>query len=120
MKLTIIKISNYLHSLQLIEDKVAGKLGYFVARNIRLLSNELTEFEKIRTDLIYKYGTQIGEDEYKVLENTSEYVEFSNELQTFFDIEHDVNFSRVPASLVMNSSLTAKEINNIFFMIEEE
>ena len=48
---------NLLNFLNNISKKCIGKLGYAVARNIRVLNTELTEFQNVRNELIRKYGT---------------------------------------------------------------
>lgn len=119
MKLTNIEMSNYLNSLQQISNKVKGKLGYAVARNIRKISDELIEFENIRLEHIRKYGTDNGNGECVIKKDTEEYDKFLTDMQEYATISHDVDIYTVDAEIVMDSDLTADEMNMIYFMIKE-
>ena len=119
MKLTNIEMSNYLNSLQQVSNKVKGKLGYAVVRNIRKISDELIEFENIRLEHIRKYGTDNGNGECVIKKDTEEYNQFLTDMQEYATISHDVDIYTVDAEIVMESDLTADEINMIYFMIKE-
>lgn len=119
MKLTNIEMSNCLNSLQQISNKVKGKLGYAVARNIRKISDELIEFENIRLEHIRKYGTDNGNGECVIKKDTSEYNQFLTDMQEYATISHDVDIYTVDAEIVMESDLTADEMNMIYFIIKE-
>lgn len=119
MKLTNIEMSNYLNSLQQVSNKVKGKLGYAVARNIRKISDELIEFENIRLEHIRKYGTDNGNGECVIKKDTSEYNQFLTDMQEYATISHDVDIYTVDAEIVMESDLTADEMNMIYFIIKE-
>lgn len=119
MKLTNIEMSNHLNSLNQISNKAKGKLGYAVARNIRKISDELIEFENIRLEHIHKYGTDNGNGECVIKKDTEEYYKFITDMQEFANISHDVDIYTVDAEIVMESDLTADEINMIYFMIKE-
>ena len=58
MKLSNGKMSLYLNSLNKISNKVKGKLAYCVARNMRKLTSELTEFENIKNNYICEHGVK--------------------------------------------------------------
>lgn len=119
MKLTNIEMSQHIKSLQDISSKVKGKLGYAVARNIRKISDELIEFENIRLEHIRKYGTDNGNGECVIKKDTEEYDRFLTDMQEYATISHDVDIYAVDAEIVMESDLTADEINMIYFMIKE-
>lgn len=119
MKLTNIEMSNYLNSLQQISNKVKGKLGYAVARNIRKISDELIEFENIRLEHIRKYGTDNENGECVIKKDTEEYHKFITDMQEFANISHDVDIFMINAEFVMDSDLTAEEMIKIEFMINE-
>lgn len=120
MKLTNIKMSNYLNSLQQISNKVKGKLGYAVARNIRKISDELIEFENIRLEHIRKYGTDNGNGECVIKKGSEEFNMFLTDMQEYVTIAHDVDIYMIDTEEIFKSDLTADEITNIDFMINEE
>ena len=120
MKLTNIEMSNYLNSLNQISSKVKGKLGYAVARNIRKISNELIEFENIRLEHIYKYGTKNDNGDCFIKKDTEEYNKFLTDMQEYAAITHDVDIYMINAEEIFKSDLTADEITTIDFMINHE
>lgn len=95
--------------LESIAKECTGKLGYAVARNIRILTTELTEFENEREKLIRKYGKQNGDQ--IIIENGSkEYFEFLEEMKEFEDIELNFELMKVSQELLENSNLTADKM----------
>lgn len=120
MKLTNIEMTNYVNSLQNISSKVKGKLGYAVARNIRKITNELTEFENIRLEYIRKYGTVNENGECIIKKDTEEYDKFITDMQEYVTISHDVDIYMIDVEEIIKSDLTADEITSIDFMINEE
>lgn len=120
MKLTNIEMSNHLNSLNQISGKVKGKLGYAVARNIRKISSELIEFENIRLEHIYKYGTKNDNGDCFIKKDTEEYNKFLTDMQEYAAITHDVDIYMINAEEIFKSDLTADEITTIDFMINHE
>lgn len=120
MKLTNLEMLNSLNALNQISDKVYGKLGYAVARNIRKLANELVEFEQIRYDTFYKYATLNENNEYELKANTPAYQEFINEIHEIAMIVHKVDIYKIEPDIVIESELSAKEVNNLVFMIKDK
>lgn len=119
MKITNVQMAQYLTSLQSISNKVKGKLGYAVARNIRKISNELTEYNNIRDEYICKYGTKNENGEYVIHQNTEAFNLFLTDMQEFACISHDVDIYTVDAEEFEKSDLTAEEIINVDFIINE-
>lgn len=120
MKLTNLEMLNYLNALNQISDKVYGKLGYAVARNIRKLANELVEFEQIRYETFYKYAILNSDNEYELKANTPAYQEFINEIHEIAMIVHKVDIYKIEPDIVIESELSAKEVNNLVFMIKDK
>lgn len=119
MELTNIEMSNYLSSLRSISDKITGKLAYAVARNIRKISNELIEFDKVREEHIRKYGTKNDNGEYVIHKDTEAFDSFVKDMEEYAMISHDVDIYMVDAEDVFKSNLTADEILKLDFMIRE-
>ena len=119
MKLKNIEMSNYLIALNNVSEKVTGMLAYAVARNIRKISNEVAEYEQLKNDAIVKYGV-LGEDGISRIQiGTEEYEKCMDELSQYSSIEHDVDIFTVNSSALQDSSLNAKDIMSIDFMLEE-
>ena len=97
---------NLLNFLNNISKKCIGKLGYAVARNIRVLNTELTEFQNVRNELIRKYGTKDGDNIF--IENGSEaFFSFQNEIKQYESIELDIPLMKVNREVLENSDLSA-------------
>ena len=101
-----IEAFNLLTFLNGIATKCKGKLGYAVARNIRVLNTELTEFQNKRNELIKKYGTNDGDNIF--IENGSEaFFSFQNEMKEYVNIELDISLMKVGQDVLENSDLSA-------------
>ena len=120
MKLTNLEMFNYLNALDNISDKVYGKLGYAVARNLRKITNELIEFENMRLKIFCKYATLNENNEYELQPNTESYQKFINEINEIAMISHKVDIYKIEPDLVIESNLSAKELNDLIFMIKDE
>ena len=114
MILTNLEMLNFLSNLNSISDKVTGKVAYFVARNIRKISSELTEFNQIKDKYIYEKQL------YDITEESQEYQDFLLYINQFIDIKHEVEISKIDAKELYNSNLTAKDILELGFMIIDE
>lgn len=118
MKITNNNADYYLSVLKIIAPKATGKLGYAVARNMRNLSNSLTEYIQRKNSLIIKYGTEIN-GEISLNKSDKNYKLFLNEIKEFSNIEHDIDIMKVAPDDIYNSTLSADVISNIMFMIDE-
>lgn len=119
MKLTNGEMNIYLNSLTDISVKVKGKLAYCVARNIRKISNELIEFERIKNDYICEHGHEEN-GRYIININTKEYADFLIFIKEYIEIEHDIDIMLVESEEIYKSDLTGDEILKLDFMIKEE
>ena len=78
------------------------KVGYFAARNTRVLKDNLTEYLNIKEDLICKYGEQEMDEEgnplptYKLAYSDEKFQDYKKEIEQFASIEHDVTLLTMP------------------------
>ena len=99
-------------------------LGYIIARNYRMLSNELLEYEKFRNDLIQKYGEQDKDENGNLLPTvtvkigTENFVEFYTELKPLNDMEHEVDLMTAKYESVIGI-LSGEEILSVDWMLED-
>lgn len=114
------EMSNCLGYLQEIAPKVTGKLAYAISRNIRKISDECVEFEKIRIELIQKYGEEDGDGNISVKKSSDNYNKFLEELEVYSNISHDVDIYKIDASDLFDSELNANDMLFLEFMINEE
>lgn len=94
--------------LNAVASKCTGKLGFYVAKNIRKMNEELTEYNNSRNELIRKYGKKNGEN--IVIEPNSEsFFKFLEEMKTYDEIETEFETIKFSSSLLEESNLNAQE-----------
>lgn len=77
-------------------DNATGVTGYALYRNIRILSDELKDYDKAVNDAIRKYGE--GNDEIGYIirpENTEAIEKFTEEITPIANLEIDVNLYQI-------------------------
>lgn len=124
MKYSNAQMYQYREQLKnLLERK--DKLGYAAARNTRLLNTELTEFDKMKNDLIIKYGTKEVDKDGKetgnivVTPDSDRMNDFLEEMQRYSTITHDVNLFQLNYTDAIGQ-LSGKELLDLDFMFKDE
>lgn len=97
------------------------KFGYMAARNYRILSESLTEYDLFRRDLINKHGED-DKDEYgrsvKIIKMDSPgFKAFCDELAPFNEMEHEVDLMTAKYDETVGC-LSGEEILSIDWMLE--
>ena len=101
-------------------DKAQGKLGYAIAKNYRIISNELKEYLGLKDQAIAKFGEPDENGRVRILIGTESYKNYLEEMKQYDDIESEINIVMVSPDDVYSSDLTAKEISGLLFMIKED
>ena len=70
---------------------VTGKLAYALAKNRRLLSEHLKDFEEVKSGLIKKYGTEDENGNIAVSPDSENYNAFLEEIVPVLNIAVDVD-----------------------------
>lgn len=97
-----------------------GIVGYALAKNYRLLNQELIEYQDIKQKLFKKYGKD-NEGTLIIEKDTKEYNEYLKEISKFDEIEIDIDFMKVDEEDFKNSKLTGEEMNILMdYMLEME
>lgn len=120
MKLSNRTMDEYYNVLFSLAEKTTGKLGYAVSRNLRKLTEELVEYQTLKDKAIRKYGQEDDDGITRIKIGSDEFNKYINEMKEYMDIEHDVQLFFVSGEDVINSSLNAKEMLSIDFMVEKE
>lgn len=100
------------------------KIGYVAARNYRILSNSLTEYETFKRSLIEKYGTpDVDETGNKVGTISLDiygpnFKLFCDEMAPFNEIEHEVELMTAKYEDAIGH-LSGEEILGIDWMLED-
>ena len=95
------------------------KLGYYAARNTRILRDTLTEYITIRDQAFRKYGTPKPDTNQLVLNPRSPvFQKFCDEMVPFDNIEHEVSLHICKFEDAIDC-LTGEEILAIDWMLED-
>ena len=98
------------------------KIGYVAARNYRILSECLTEYEVFRNDLIEKYGGTMtrenGEIVFGIKLDSDTFKTFCDKMAPLNEIEQEVDLMSVKYEEVIGR-LTGEEIISIDWMLED-
>ena len=100
------------------------KVGYVAARNYRILSDNLTEYQKFKEDLVCKYGKQDCDDDgnplptYSLAYSDPSFKEYSEEIKQYAEIEHSVVLMTMKYGEVIGL-LSGKEILSVDWMFED-
>lgn len=103
MKIRMDKAVEYLMLLNQMPP-VTGKVGYAIYRNINLLDSATKEFQKMRNDLIEKYG-----EDGSINQNSPNFQKFVEELDPLLEIECDVDFFMIDEDEMYNDALSYKD-----------
>ena len=91
-----------------------GIVGYKIARNLRMINEELIEYEEVKRELFKKYGRE--ENNQLIIDKDSEnYPLFIAELKPFEEQEVDFDFKKITEEELENSELNA---NQMMFLME--
>ena len=95
--------------------KETGKLGYAIARNLRKLKSELTEFYSTREELIKKYGTENDDGSYTLpKENIGAFV---SELNEYGDMSFEYAPCYVSVDELCGGNLTSDQMYVLDWMV---
>ncbi len=116
MELTNAEMMTALEALTKAEE--TGRLGYAIARNRRRITDAVTEYAKIRDELVAKHGTDNGDGSYKL--SAAGAAAINKGLSEFAGIAHEVEIMTVPAEVFYGGGLTSGQMFALAFMAEDE
>ena len=122
-KLKNIRMDQMINSLQKVLSH-RDKIGYYAARNYRILNDSLIEYQNFKNSLIAKYGTTDVDSDGKELQTISikvgshNFDDFLKELEPFNNIEHEVELMIAKYEDAIGC-LSGEEILAIDWMLED-
>lgn len=122
-KLKNIQMDQMINSLQKILSH-RDKIGYYAARNYRILNDSLIEYQNFKNSLISKYGTTDFDSDGNELQTisikvgTQSFDNFLKELEPFNNIEHEVELMIAKYEDAIGC-LSGEEILAIDWMLED-
>ncbi|MCD7881065.1 MAG: hypothetical protein LUG47_05275 [Clostridiales bacterium] len=96
--------------------KESGKLGYAVARNLRLLRTAATEYLDARAKAFQKYGTA----DQNTGTSTISVTDYVRELGEIPYISHEVDLYQVDEETFISGSLTSDQMSALLWMVKED
>ena len=91
-----------------------GIVGYKIARNLRMINEELIEYENVKRELFRKYGRE--ENNQLIIDRDSEnYPLFLGELKPYQEQEVEFDFKKITEEELAESGLSA---NQMMFLME--
>ena len=91
-----------------------GKVAVKIARNIRMIDDELKEYYQYEAELFKKYGEE-KDGQLVIDKNSDNYQKFINEMQPLDNEEVSFNFRRFTDEELENSSLN---VNQVLLLME--
>lgn len=124
MKKTL-KNEEMVRMLKQLEPLLSHKdmFGYVAARNTRVISNCLTEYNQAKADLIDRFGTKEVNEETgltttSIKIGTPAFKSFCEAMEPFNNIEHEVEIMTMKYEDTINC-LTGEEILGVEWMLED-
>jgi len=94
-----------------------GVVGFKIARNLRMINDELREYYEYKQELFKKYGEEV--DGNLVINKDSEnYPLFLNEIKQIADTEVNFDFRKITEEELIDSGLTAKQMAQIWELVD--
>lgn len=89
--------------------QIKGVVAYKVARNLRMITEELKEYNEIKNELFKKYGEVKGEN--VIIEKTSNnYNLFLEEIKPYEEQDVNFDFKKITEEELENGDLTVEQI----------
>lgn len=119
MKLKTIEAENLYEALKEISSKTKGVTGYAIAKNMRLLNTELTEYRDCKQKLFKEYGEEKDGKIY-VDKSSPDFPKFAKELDKFNNLDVEVELMKVKEEDIVESELTGEQMFMFYdYLIKE-
>lgn len=89
--------------------QVKGIVGYKIARNLRMINEELKEYNQIKQELFQKYGTEIN-GQLVINKLDDNYAKFMDEIKPYEEQEVNFDFKKITDEELQNGDLTAEQV----------
>ena len=102
---------------QILKDS-KGIVGYKLARNLRMINDELKEYYDLKEKLLRKYGTVDG-DALMLSKDSKNYPLFMEEMGKIAEQEVTFEFRKITEEEISDSGLSGEQIYLISDLLEE-
>lgn len=115
---TIYTLAQQFYDLNISDIKIPVRIGFFLQKNIRIITDAAAEIEQTKMSIAAQYG-KLNESQ-NGYDIPSENVEIANhELNDLFNLEQDLPIHIFKLSDFDGIELTYQQMSAIMFMIEE-
>lgn len=114
MKMTNAQMFDSIQVLNQAEEK--GVLGFAIARNRRILAEELREYAQKRDELLKEYGTDEGDGRFTI--KADKVPAFSEALRPYAEMTADVAVTQVDAETFCGGNLTSSQMFVLEWMVK--
>lgn len=105
----IFEAENLAMSLQtMLETK--GVVGYKIARNLRMINDELKDYYQFKQTLFEKYGELAEDGNLIIKKDSANYQDFLKEYEPVMNQEVEFDFKKITEEEFENGDLTAEQI----------
>lgn len=95
------------------------KVHFYFQKNMDNITEIAKDIEKAREEILRKHGT-LSEDGMNFTFPSEIVEEVNKDINDLFTLEQEVKINLIPLSWLESLSLTAKQVNALTFMIDEE
>lgn len=103
---------------------VRGKLGWYVYRHTKALTEASAEAVRIRNDAVVKYGTKNGDDTYSINPESEKWAEYAAEVEPVMKIDQEVKLDKISReefdAIAKDADLSAMELSILDELIVED
>ncbi len=114
VKMTNLEMEHNIEVLSSLNE--TGRLGYAVARNLRLLKDNATEYLETKASAIREYGTLDEEKGVIAIDNAL----LNDMLKDIRFISHEFDAFQVDEETFVNGSMTSQQMELLLWMVHEE
>ena len=100
------------------DEKFPSRVLFFLRKNMKDFLELAQEIEKLRMDIIEKYGTPDKEDETKYVFENKDIELVNKELQDLIDIKQEVSYYTFKLDDIASLELTTSQMDAIMDFIE--
>lgn len=97
--------------------KTQGMAGFKIARNLRMIDEELKEYYAKREELFARYGEEVN-GQLVISRDSENYPLFMAEMQPYDEQDVEFDFRKITEEEIAGSGLTAEQMLLIWEMVE--
>lgn len=98
-------------------NDIKGIVGFKIARNLRMINDELREYYQFKAELFKKYGEE-KDGQLMINKESENFPLFMKELKPLMETEVNFDFRRITEEELIDSGLTSGQMTLIWEMVE--